>query len=123
MFANASGSTELHPMFAATETKSRMQDGCMPLSHDAALVRPVWEWLAARSHRAGLPIRALSATHDRDLRLAFPDGRSLVPTVISPDHYAFVLRAEAPRYTSIHVPVRQTRSARGSMIDDTSACA
>jgi hypothetical protein len=91
MFANASGSTELHPMFAATETKSRMQDGCMPLSHDAALVRPVWERLAARSHRAGLPIRALSATHDRDLRLAFPDGRSLVPTVISPDHYAFVL--------------------------------
>ena len=91
MFANASGATELHPMFAVTETKSRMRDGCVPLSHEVALVRPVWERLAARSRALGLGVRALTATHDARLRLALPDGRSLVPTVVSPDRYAFVL--------------------------------
>jgi hypothetical protein len=91
MFANAYGPAELHPMFVAVETKSRMRDGCVPLSHEAALVRPVWERLAARSHASGLPIRALTATHDARLRLALPDGRSVAPTVISSDHYLFVL--------------------------------
>ena len=88
-----------------------MQDGCVPLSHEAALVRPVWERLAARSRASGLPIRALTATHDARLRLTLPDGRSLTPTVFCADHYAFVLPAgSAPvRIHSRASPANQVR--------------
>lgn len=103
MFANAPGSTELHPMFDATETKSRMRDGCVPLSHEVALVRPVWERLAARSHASGLPIRALTSTHDSLLRLGLPGGRSMPLTIICPDHYAFVL---PPGCTAVRIHSR-----------------
>ena len=111
MFANASGAIELHPMFASAQTKSRMRDGCVPLSHEAALVRPVWERLAARSHTLGLPIRALIATHDARLRLALPDGRSLVPTVTCRDHFAFVLPSgsAAVRIHSRACPANEAR--------------
>ena len=116
MFANASGPTALHPMFAVTETKSRMQDGCVPLSHEVALVRPVWERLAARSHALGMSVRALTATHDAHLRLTLPDGRSLVPTVVLPDHYVFVLPPESAA-VRIHSRASQANEVR-PWVDD-----
>lgn len=81
--------------------KSWRNDAVAPLASDEARVRPVWEYLAARSCELGLPIPKTAFTEDPGLYLQV-DGRAIAPVVAERHRCVFVLPrcADAARLIS-----------------------
>ena len=87
MFENA-GAVMLHPDFSVSaRLRDRAAATCVPLAVAEAIVRPVWERLAARAGQHG-PVRA--ETHDPAVRL-LADGRELRPMTTGKGSLVFTL--------------------------------
>ncbi len=75
-FANAAGAMALHPAFA--RPKSWDKDAVAPLTNEEALVRPIWQRLAARAEALGLTVPCPAFTQEPDLHLDV-DGQPIRP--------------------------------------------
>ena len=69
-FSNAGSLVAMHADFSRADHPK----ACAPLVTEAALVRPVWQRLAARARALGHTMTRPATTRDADLRLLLPSG-------------------------------------------------
>ena len=87
MFENA-GAVMLHPDFSVSaRIRHRAAASCAPLAVEEAIVRPVWERLAARAEHAAPP---RPTTNDPAVRL-LAGGRELRPIIADGDRLVFAI--------------------------------
>ena len=87
MFENA-GAVMLHPDFSVSaRIRHRAAASCAPLAVEEAIVRPVWERLAARAEHSAAP---RPTTNDPAVRL-LAGGRELRPIIADGDRLMFAI--------------------------------
>ncbi len=106
-FENAGSVMTLHAEFDRADSA----DAFAPLVTDAAIVRPIWERLAARAGRSATHTPAV--TRDPCLRLALRDGRVLTPARVEANgrHVFKLTDANGRAYGSGTARLRSRRAA------------
>lgn len=102
VFENAPGPLTLHPDLSGPA--ERVAGSVAPFTDTPEMVKPVWDWLAARARTQGRPLPTRPTTSDPQPRI-ITGGRVLLPVEIGPNRYVFAL---PPGCGAIHLVSRAT---------------